>query len=156
MRTVDERGFKRKDCPVKYALDVLSGKWTMHILYILTENESTRFSELQRQVGNISALMLSRTLGELKEHGLVARRERRAIPPHVEYSLTDLGRAPALDTLGQWGRRAWLVSRSSAEPPEKIRRKRGQSDAGQEFFRTRAADALAHCGEPKTDRSAFV
>lgn len=60
-------------------------------MYILTENESIRFNKLQRQVGGISALMLFRKPGELEEHGLVLRRELRAIPPHVEYSLTDLG-----------------------------------------------------------------
>jgi DNA-binding HxlR family transcriptional regulator len=94
-----------KDCPVKYALDVLSGKWTMYIMYILTENESIRFNELQRQVGGISALMLSRTLAELEAHGLVLRREFNVIPPHVEYSLTELGRAltPALDHAGSSG-----------------------------------------------------
>ena len=72
-----------KDCPVKYALDVLSGKWTMYILYILTEQETIRFNELQRQVGSISALMLSRTLCELEKNGLVLRREFNAIPPHA-------------------------------------------------------------------------
>jgi DNA-binding HxlR family transcriptional regulator len=106
-----------KDCPVKYALDVLSGKWTMYIMYILTENESIRFNELQRQVGGISALMLSRTLAELEAHGLVLRREFNVIPPHVEYSLTELGRAltPALVTLGQWGHQVWLANGSPAE-----------------------------------------
>jgi DNA-binding HxlR family transcriptional regulator len=106
-----------EDCPVKYALDVLSGKWTMYILYILTENGSIRFNELQRQVGGISALMLSRTLGELEAHGLVLRRELQVIPPHVEYSLTELGRGltPALDALGGWGHRVWLANGSPAE-----------------------------------------
>ena len=106
-----------KDCPVKYALDVLSGKWTMYIMYILTENDSIRFNELQRQVGSISALMLSRTLGELEQHGLVLRREFKAIPPHVEYSLTALGRAltPALEQLGNWGHQVWLADGSPAE-----------------------------------------
>jgi DNA-binding HxlR family transcriptional regulator len=86
----------------------------MYIMYILTENENIRFNELQRQVGDISALMLSRTLGELEEHGLVLRKEYREIPPHVEYSLTDLGRAltPALDTLGKWGHKVWRANGS--------------------------------------------
>ena len=106
-----------KDCPVKYALDVLSGKWTMYIMYILTENESIRFNELQWQIGSISALMLSRTLGELEAHGLVQRREFNVIPPHVEYSLTDLGRAltPALNSLGRWGHQVWLANGSPAQ-----------------------------------------
>ena len=109
-----------KDCPVKYALDVLSGKWTMYILYILTEQETIRFNELQRQVGSISALMLSRTLCELEKNGLVLRREFNAIPPHVEYSLTDLGRAltPALNSLAQWGHQVWLANGSPQVPDE--------------------------------------
>jgi len=100
-----------KDCQVKYALDILSGKWKMYILYVLTETEgSIRFNELQRQVGGISALMLSRTLTELEENGLINRIEFEVIPPHVEYSLTDLGRAltPALETLGKWGHEVWV------------------------------------------------
>jgi len=109
-----------KYCPVKYALDVLSGKWTMYILYILTEQETIRFNELQRQVGSISALMLSRTLCELEKSGLVLRREFNAIPPHVEYSLTDLGRAltPALNSLAQWGHQVWLANGSPQVPDE--------------------------------------
>lgn len=91
---------------------------------MLTENESIRFNELQRQVGSISALMLSRTLSELDEHGLVLRREFKAIPPHVEYSLTDLGRAltSALDTLGEWGHQVWLANGSPVGPEEMKRR----------------------------------
>ena len=87
-------------------------------MYILTKNEPIRFNELQRQVGSISALMLSRTLGELEAHGLVLRREFKSIPPHVEYSLADLGRAltPVLDTLGNWGHQVWLANGSPAEP----------------------------------------
>lgn len=109
-----------KDCPVKYALDVLSGKWTMYIMYILTENESVRFNELQRQVGDISALMLSRALGKLEEYGIVSRRDFKEIPPRVEYSLTKLGRSltPALDSLGAWGHQIWLANGSPAGPEE--------------------------------------
>ena len=117
-----------KDCPVKYALDVLSGKWTMYILYILTEQETIRFNELQRQVGSISALMLSRTLCELEKSGLVLRREFNAIPPHVEYSLTDLGRAltPALNSLAQWGHQVWLANGSPQVPDELPENSAGQ------------------------------
>ena len=92
-------------CPVKYAMDVLAGKWKMYIMYVLIQNDAIRFNELQRQVGGISALMLSRTLSELEEKKLILRKEYEVIPPHVEYSLTELGRslAPVLDSLGNWG-----------------------------------------------------
>lgn len=104
---------------MKYALDLLAGKWKLYVLYVLMQSGCIRFNELQRQVGNISALMLSRTLGELEDSGLVLREEFDAIPPHVEYSLTELGRAltPALDSLGEWGHTVWLANGSPA--PEK-------------------------------------
>ena len=100
-----------KDCPVKYALEVLAGKWKMYIVYVLSENETIRFNELQRQVGDISALMLSRNLQELEKNGIVIRKEFDVVPPHVEYSLSKLGRklTPALDTLGEWGHQVWLA-----------------------------------------------
>ena len=103
---------KMKDCPVKYALEVLAGKWKMYIVYVLSENETIRFNELQRQVGDISALMLSRNLQELEKDGIVIRKEFDVIPPHVEYSLSKLGRklTPALDTLGEWGHQVWLAN----------------------------------------------
>lgn len=106
-----------RDCPIKYALDTLAGKWKMYIMFVLTENETVRFNELQRQVGDISALMLSRSLSELEESGLVERIEYQVVPPHVEYKLTELGRAltPALDTLGEWGHKVWLANGSPEE-----------------------------------------
>ena len=106
-----------EDCPVKYALEVLAGKWKMHIMYVLTEHESIRFNELQRQVGSISALMLSRTLGELEEKGLVCRKEFQVIPPHVEYSLTELGKdlKPALENFGKWGAKVKLANLEEKE-----------------------------------------
>ena len=108
-----------RDCPVKYALDALSGKWKPYVMYVLTERDTIRFNELQRQVGDISALMLSKTLRELEDSGLVHREEMQAVPPHVEYSLTELGRAltPALDTLGEWGHQIWLAN---ASPTTKV------------------------------------
>ena len=94
-----------QDCPVKYALSVLSGKWKMYILFVLSQEERIRFNELQRKVGDISAIMLSKNLQELETDGIVIRKQFDEIPPHVEYSLSELGRSltPALDSLGEWG-----------------------------------------------------
>lgn len=99
-----------KDCPVKYALETLSGKWKPYIIYVLSQNESIRFNELQRQVGDVSALMLSRSLQELEGSGIVNRKEFKVVPPHVEYSLTALGEklGTTLDDLGQWGHLAYM------------------------------------------------
>lgn len=99
-----------KNCPVKYALNVLSGKWKLYIIYILSSEKQLRFNELQRRVGNISATMLSKNLSELEKFHLVVRHEYHEIPPHVEYSLSEIGKelTPALNSLGEWGRKLYL------------------------------------------------
>lgn len=102
-------------CSVKYALDVLSGKWKLYAMFVLAQaGGPLRFNELQRRTG-ASAVMLSKTLQELEGKKLVERREYPEIPPHVEYGLTGLGRGltPALDSLGAWGHEVWLAN----EPP---------------------------------------
>ena len=52
------------------------------------------------------------------EAEFVPRREFEVIPPHVEYSLTELGRAltPAIDSLGEWGHQVWLANGSPEQP----------------------------------------
>jgi DNA-binding HxlR family transcriptional regulator len=68
-----------------------------------------RFNELQRRVKGISSFMLSKNLEELENQKIVVRKQYNEIPPRVEYSLTELGKAiePALDMLGAWGIRAY-------------------------------------------------
>ena len=101
------------NCSVKYALDVLSGKWKLYIMYVLSCQEKIRFNELQRRVGGISATMLSQNLRELEEAKLIIRHEYREIPPHVEYSLSDIGKelSPALEALGKWGHQLYLLNK---------------------------------------------
>lgn len=96
-------------CPVKYALDVLSGKWKLYIVYVLSNEKELRFNELQRRVGGISVTMLSKNLDELEAAKLIVRHEYGEIPPHVDYALSEIGRelTPALESLGQWGERLY-------------------------------------------------
>jgi DNA-binding HxlR family transcriptional regulator len=62
------------------------------VLVLLGLSEGTfRFAELRRKVGGVSEKMLSQTLQLLEADGLVARRSYPVVPPHVEYSLTELG-----------------------------------------------------------------
>lgn len=98
-----------EDCPVKYALDLLNGKWKLRILWELNQQETIRFNELQRRLNGISSVMLSKSLEELERNGIINRRQYNEIPPKVEYSLTDLGKAidPALQALGDWGRKVY-------------------------------------------------
>ena len=101
------------DCPVKYALDLLSGKWKLRILWELSQQETIRFNELQRRLPGISSLMLSKSL---ETHKIITRRQYNEIPPRVEYSLTPLGTSltPALPALGAWGTQAYKIN----HPPQ--------------------------------------
>ncbi len=50
-----------------------------------------RFGQLRRRVDGVSEKMLAQALHALERDGLVERSVQSAIPPHVEYCLTDLG-----------------------------------------------------------------
>jgi DNA-binding HxlR family transcriptional regulator len=71
-------------------LDLLAGKWTIEILYLLATGKR-RYSEVYYEVGEISKKVLTRTLRTLEHDGLVARAVHAEVPPRVEYSLTPLG-----------------------------------------------------------------
>ena len=49
--------------------------------------------------------MLTAQLRDMEKSGLVNRKVYPEVPPHVEYSLTELGRSlqPILDALRDWG-----------------------------------------------------
>jgi len=100
------------DCPVFFAQKVISGKWSMVIIYFLSK-ETLRFSELRRKLPNVSQTMLTSQLRGLEEYGMVERKVYAQVPPKVEYSLTGIGREflPVLAALETWavaykGRRA--------------------------------------------------
>ena len=50
-----------------------------------------RFGELRRRIEGVSEKMLAQSLQTLERDGWVHREVRSAIPPHVEYRLTDAG-----------------------------------------------------------------
>ena len=55
-----------------------------------------RFAALRRAVGGISDRMLSQTLQQLEADGLVIRDVQSAIPPAVQYHLSDPGQRIAM------------------------------------------------------------
>lgn len=97
------------ECPVEYAITLLSGKWKIRIVWAIVQAKTIRFNELQRQVKGISSLMLSKSLRELEQDKIVIRRQYNEVPPRVEYSLSELGGAlkSALSELGEWGASAY-------------------------------------------------
>ena len=76
----------------------------MLVLFVLAENEATRFNEIGRAIPDISPKVLTETLKSLEADGLISRKLYAEIPPKVEYSLTDLGKSlmPLLGNLIEW------------------------------------------------------
>lgn len=78
-------------CPVDEAARIIGQKWTLQIVHHLLDRPTCRFCELQEALGGVNPSTLSSRLKMLEEEGLVHRVQVSAIPPHVEYSLTEKG-----------------------------------------------------------------
>jgi DNA-binding HxlR family transcriptional regulator len=85
-------------------LELLSGKWTIDVLYLLATG-TRRYSEVFYEVGPISKKALTQTLRVLERGGLVHRRVLPEVPARVEYSLSQLGWSLTglLMSMYEWG-----------------------------------------------------
>lgn len=92
-------------CFFELALTVMGGKWKPIVLYHLGQAGVQRYSELKRNLPEVTDRMLTRQLRELEADGLIRREVFRQVPPRVEYSLTaqGLGLFPILVTMRDWG-----------------------------------------------------
>ena len=92
-----------RDCPSREVLTHVTSRWGVLLLVALM-GDMHRFSELRRKVGGVSEKMLSQTLRWLEDDGLVLRKSYATVPPHVEYSLTPLGRevGQRVEALADW------------------------------------------------------
>ena len=90
---------------VKDSMELLTGKWKIHILGTLLYGGKMRFMDLQREVCGIGAKMLSKELQDLEMNQLVTRTVLNTKPITVEYDLTDFGKTlePVIDSIAQWG-----------------------------------------------------
>ena len=110
------------NCPIRNVIDRIGDRWSILVLTALTCSPSLRFSEIKRQIGDISQRMLSQTLRRLEQDGYVRRTVFPTVPPRVEYALTDLG-VSLMQPLG--GLMAWananfaavLAAREAYTPP---------------------------------------
>ncbi|MBJ6749459.1 winged helix-turn-helix transcriptional regulator [Geomonas anaerohicana] len=90
-------------CPSREILKHVTSQWGVLVLVALME-KTHRFSELRRKVGGVSEKMLAQTLQYLERDGFVDRVSFPVMPPHVEYSLTPLGRdiGKKVSALADW------------------------------------------------------
>jgi DNA-binding HxlR family transcriptional regulator len=90
-------------CPIAKAAEVLGERWTILIIRELLLG-TTRFSDLQRALSQISPTLLTRRLNQLQESGLVIRKK---LPEQkrTEYLLSPAGQQlmPVMAGLGEWG-----------------------------------------------------
>lgn len=94
------------DCPITKTAEVIGGKWSLPIIFSLI-SETKRFKELERQIEGINTRMLVKELKQLEENGIVSRKVYAEVPPKVEYSLTEKGKAlkNVLVEMKNWGDR---------------------------------------------------
>ncbi len=100
MRTKEEL----PECPVATAVSLIGGKWKLLILRNL-KVRPWRFNELQRSIDGISQKVLTNSLRQMIDDGLVYRHDYQEQPPRVEYSLTRLGTEmlPIVNALADFG-----------------------------------------------------
>ena len=100
MKTKDELPV----CPVATAVYLIGGKWKLMIIRNLKERP-WRFNELQRDIEGISQKVLTDSLRQMIDDGLVYRHDYQEMPPKVEYGLTELGKEmlPIIDALADFG-----------------------------------------------------
>ncbi len=91
-------------CPVETTLTLIGDKWKVLILRDLLTG-TKRFGELKKSIGSVSQKVLTAQLRDMESNGLINRKVFPEVPPHVEYSLTELGWSlkPILDAMQTWG-----------------------------------------------------
>ena len=100
MKTKDELPVR----PVATAVSLVGGKWKLLIIRNL-RMRPWRFNELQRDLEGISQKVLTDSLRQMMDDGLVYRHDYQEMPPRVDYSLTELGEKllPIMDALADFG-----------------------------------------------------
>ncbi|QZT36098.1 helix-turn-helix transcriptional regulator [Halosquirtibacter xylanolyticus] len=97
-------------CPIKATLDIITNKWSLLIIYELSNRYNVenavpiRFKDLRDNLEGISQKMLTQTLRSLEENGMIIRNIYPEVPPRVEYALSKLGLSfiPYLESLEEW------------------------------------------------------
>ena len=91
-------------CALEYGLDVFGGKWDSRIICVLAEKKTLRYSELRKELSNVTDAVLASSLKSLIGNEMVNRKSYDEIPPKVEYSLTKKGLSvvPILQSICQW------------------------------------------------------
>lgn len=91
-----------QQCPILYSMKIIGSKWKIPVMWYLMLNDGQHYNELKRSIGSITNTMLTKSLRELEEDGLLKRISKRTVP----YHLTDTGKS-LIYTMGdlfEWGK----------------------------------------------------
>ena len=104
MTRTTSRNLFDPQCPIRNILARIGDKWSLLVIYSLSEKGTLRFKALQNELPDISQKMLTVTLRALEEDGLVNRQIYAQVPPKVEYTLTERAKSllPHLNALMGW------------------------------------------------------
>ncbi len=92
------------ECPVATTVQLIGSKWKLLILRNLLARP-WRFNELKKDLEGISQKVLTDSLRSLEEDGIITRTVYPEVPPHVEYSLSELGETmrPIIKSMEEFG-----------------------------------------------------
>ena len=91
-------------CPVQATINVISGKWKVQILWLLSFGPH-RFAEIRDKLFDITEKVLTDQLRQLEQDGVIQRHATQSLPPMVTYSLNAEGEklVPMMESLCDWG-----------------------------------------------------
>ena len=94
----------KSKCPVELFIEVMGSKWKILIIWNL-KKRTLRFSDLQKKMHNVNSKTITTHLRELENLKIISRVVFPEVPPRVEYSLTEYGKAlfPIFDAMRIWG-----------------------------------------------------
>jgi len=92
-------------CPITTTASVIGKKWHPVLVHRLLEHGPSGFNELKDNVDGISSKVLSDSLEDLQDNGLVEREVISEQPFRVQYSLTERGAAleTVIEAMRDWG-----------------------------------------------------
>ena len=121
-------------CPANAALNLLSERWTLHIVRSLLDDKK-RFNVIAREIG-LNPATLRERLRALEEEEVVTRTVVSLMPPHVEYALTEKGQAlnSIFESLAEWAL-TWMQPKGEdlLTPPPLLEAERCSDAAGKRF-----------------------
>jgi DNA-binding HxlR family transcriptional regulator len=97
-----------EDCLVYNALEIFSRRWTLLVVLSIYKGkrEKKRYSEIKKDLSDITGKILSARLKELEKEGILKRElDKKSIPLKITYSLTEKGKViiPIIQSVKEWG-----------------------------------------------------